>query len=277
MSITVHTNKSAMTALQNLNRNTDALDQTQNRINTGLKVSGAKDNSAVFSVAQDMRADVGALDSVMTSLNRATAIADVGLAAGEAISDILIEMREKVVAALDDSLDAFSRNAYDADFKALLSQLQDFVANAEFDGANLLDGSITTGLDFLADADGSRTVTLQVQDMTVSGAIVTIASTASITSTTLAQSVLTQVKASLDNVNAALAQLGSDASKIEAHTVFVTKLQDTLQTGVGALVDADMGVESARLQALQVQQQLSVQALSIANSRPQIILNLFQG
>ena len=277
MTMSVHTNTGAMIALQNLNKTTNDMQNVQTRINTGLKIAGAKDNSAIYAVAQGMRSDIGALDAVQNGLDRASTIGDVALAAGESISDLLVEMREKATAAMDPSLDAFSRQAYDADFKALLDQVQVIIQNAEFDGANILDGSVTGGIEFLADADAVRTVTLKSQDLSVGGAIITLAATASLTTVTLATSAVSDIKASLENVNQALANLGSDVKKLEAHSGFVTKLRDSLTEGVGNLVDADMARESARLQALQVKQQLGVQALSIANSQPQTILSLFQG
>ena len=276
MTLSVHTNTAAMIALQNLNKTNEQMDGVQNRINTGLKISGAKDNAAIYAVAQGMRADISALGAVQTGLNRATTIGDVALAAGETISDLLIQMREKAMAAMDPSLDSYSRQAYDSDFKALLDQVRVIIENAEFDGANLLNGSVTNGVEFLADADAARTVTLKSQDMSIGGAIVTIAATASLSTVTLATAVMATIQASLDNVNQSLANLGSDTKKLEAHSGFVSKLVDALTKGVGNLVDADLAVESAQLQALQVKQQLGVQALSIANSQPQIILNLFQ-
>lgn len=275
MTLSVHTNTSAMVALQNLNKTNDEMGDIQNRINTGLKVSRAKDNSAIYAVAQSMRSDIRALDAVQIGLNRATSIGDVAMAAGESISDLLIQMREKATAAMDPSLDQFSRAAYDADFKALIDQVQVIIQNAEFDGANLLNGSVSNGIEFLADADAARTVTLKARDLDFGGTFITLAATASLGSVTLASAAVTAVKASLDNVNQALADLGSDVKKLEAHNNFVGRLMDTLTGGVGDLVDADMAVESARLQALQVKQQLGVQALSIANNEPQIILSLF--
>ncbi|MFY0637922.1 flagellin [Maricaulis maris] len=277
MTMSVHTNTGAMIALQNLNKTNDDMLGVQNRINTGLKISGAKDNAAIYAVAQGMRADIRALEAVQSGLDRASTIGDVALAAGESISDLLVQMREKATAAMDPSLDTFSRQAYDADFKALLDQISGILQNAEFDGANILDGSISSGIEFLADADAARSVTLKAQDMTIGGAIVTIAATASLGSVTLATNAVAAIKTSLENVNQALANLGSDTKKLEAHSSFVGKLMDSLTKGVGDLVDADLAVESAKLQSLQVKQQLGVQALSIANGQPQIILNLFGG
>lgn len=277
MALSVHTNTSAMIALQNLNKTNEDIQGVQNKINTGLRVAGAKDNSSVYAVAQGMRSDIGALGSVKSSLDRAVSIGDVAIAAGESISDLLIQMREKATAALDPSIDTFSRQAYDSDFKELLDQVQVILTNAEFDGANLLNGSLTNGIAFLADADATRSVTLAGQDLSISGAIITLTSNASLGTVTLSGNVVSAIQTSLDNVNQALANLGSDLKKMEAHRTFVGKLTDSLTEGVGNLVDADLAKESARLQALQVKQQLGVQALSIANSEPQIILNLFNG
>ena len=277
MTLSIHTNAAAMVALQNLNKTNDQLADVQTKLNTGLRVGGAKDNAAVYAVAQGMRSDIRGLSAVQTSLDRSVSIADVALAAGEAISDLLVQMREKATAAMDPSIDTFSRQAYDADFKALIDQVSVILQNAEFDGANILNGSITGGIAFLADADASRSITLRSQDLSLSGSIITLSNSASLGTVTLSNAVVSQIQTSLDNVNQALANLGSDAKKMEAHRGFVGKLMDSLTEGVGNLVDADLAKESARLQALQVKQQLGVQVLSIANSQPQIILNLLNG
>jgi flagellin len=186
-------------------------------------------------------------------------------------------MRELVIAARDPSLGNDSRTAYDRDFQALKRQITSIVNNASFDGTNILNASLTSGVNFLADADGSQSLTLGVEDLRMSSVNVTLTAAMDLTTATNAATALTALDASLNNVNAALARLGASAKRIEAHTVFITKLMDSLTGGVGNLVDADLAVESARLQALQVKQQLGTQALSIANQAPQVILNLFRG
>lgn len=276
MSISVHTNKSALAALQALNRTNDQLAQTQGRINTGLKISDAKDNASVWAIAQDQRADIGALSAVRMSLDRATSIAEVTMTAGQTISDLLVELKEKVVGAMDTSLDPQSRAALDSDFKAILRQIGQVKTNAQFDGANMLDGSIPQNIQFLANADATSRITLSTQNLSFGGAILTIAATASITTVTNATLIMAQLTTSLGQVNQSLGNLGSQAKQIASHLGFLSKLTDALETGVGNLVDADLAKESARLQALQVQQQLGAQALSIANSAPQIILQLFR-
>jgi flagellin len=213
---------------------------------------------------------------VKNSLNRATSISDVALAAGSAVSDLLVSAREKVLAALDPSIDTASRTAYNNDFKSILKQITSVLNNSVFDGANILNGSLTADIGFIADANASQTITLQRETLSLGGSIITLAATASIGTVTLAGTVRAALDTSLDNVNAALGRLGSKAKQIENHNTFVTKLMDALTTGVGNLVDADLATESARLQALQVKQQLGVQAISIANTAPQTILSLFK-
>ncbi len=275
MTISVHTNKSALVALQNLNKTNDELEGVQNRINTGLAIANAKDNASVWAIAQGQRSDIGALSAVKMSLDRAQSISEVSMAAGENVSDLLVQLKEKVVSAQDGSLDTQSRSALDADFKAILRQISQVIQNASFDGADILDGT-TTSLRFLANADANSYITLTGQDMSLGGAIITIPSTSSITTVTLAAQALTDLNNSISNVNQALGNLGAQAKQIEGHNKFVGKLTDVLQAGIGNLVDADVAKESARLQALQVQQQLGTQALSIANQAPQIILSLFK-
>ena len=276
MVISVHTNRAALTALQNLNKTNDELGDVQNRVNTGLKIANAKDNAAIWAIAQGQRADIGALGAVRISLERANSIAEVSLSAGESISDLLVQLKEKVVSAMDTSLDVNSRTALDSDFKAILRQITQVISNSSFDGANLFSG-LGGNITFLANADATSSLTLSTRSLALGGSNITIAANASITTAVIAGTVLTKLDTSISRVNQALGNLGSQAKQIESHLTFVSKLTDVLESGVGNLVDADLAKESARLQALQVQQQLGAQALSIANAAPQIILQLFRG
>ena len=277
MSLSVHTNKSALLALQALNKTNNDLEEVQTRVTTGMAVNNAADNAAVWAIAQGQRADIGSLHSVKTSLDRARSIAEVSSTAGETVSDLLVTLKEKVVAAMDTSIDTTSRTALDADFKSILRQITQTVSNAQFDGANLLDGSLPSNLKFLANADANSFITLSKQTLSLGGSIITVAATASLGTITQATNILAQLSTSISLTNQALGNLGSQQKQIEGHSIFVGKLTDVLTTGVGNLVDADLAKESARLQALQVQQQLGTQALSIANSAPQVILSLFRG
>lgn len=273
--LSVNTNTGAMLALQYLNKTEGELQTSQTHINSGLKVATAKDDGATYAIAQNMRGNVRGYQAVSDSLNRGVSTIDVAISAGQAISDLLIDMKAKALAAADASLDTASRNALNADFTALRDQITTIVQNAQFNGTNLVDGSVAqiTGL---ASADGTKRITVSGQTMKLSGAIVTIATTSTISTQALASAMIGTVNTSLQNLNASLARLASGSKKFSIQNDFVSKLVDSLNAGIGNLVDADMAVESARLQSLQVKQQLGVQALSIANTQPQIILSLFR-
>ena len=270
----VNTNYGASIALQNLNATNKALMETQNRINTGLKISGPKDNGAIYNIAQGMRSDVQAFGAVQRSLDRTVSVVDTAIAAGTNVSDLLKEMKEKALAARDSTIDSTARNAYDTDFKALRDQITKTLANAAFDGSNLVNGG--SNLTALANADGTSFITVTARNLSLGGSIVTLAATASISTAALASTALTTLETSLNNLNLSLSQLGTDAKKVNMHKTFVSKLVDELNNGIGNLVDADLARESANLQALQTKQQLGVQALSIANQSPQILMSLFR-
>ncbi|MGV9006210.1 MAG: flagellin [Brevundimonas sp.] len=271
----VNTNVGAMIALQNLQVTNNELGQVQSRINTGKKVSSAKDNGAVWAIAQGQRAEIGALNAVKDSLQRGQSAVDVSLAAGESVSDLLTQLKEKALSATDTSLTSSARSALNEDFKSIRDQIATVVSNAAFNGVNLLDGSSTGGFAALANVSGS-TITVSSEDMSLSGSVVTLGASDQIDTASAAAASLALVSASIDNVGASLAKLGTGSNSLGTHLTFVGKLQDTLEAGVGNLVDADLAKESARLQALQTKQQLGVQALSIANSSTSILLGLFR-
>ncbi len=272
--LSVNTNYGAMVALQQLNSTNMALSETQERINTGLKVSGAKDNGAVYAIAQGMRADLSGFGVVLDSLDRVGSTTDVAIAAGESIGDLLIDMKEKALAASDETLTTAQRSAFSEDFKALRDQIATIVGNAEFNGVNLINNT-TAEITAFADADGNNAITVQDENLSLGGTIVTVAATASLDTATNASALVGTIESSLTNLNQALARLGTSSKALSIHSEFVTKLRDSLEAGVGHLVDADMAKESAKLQALQTKQQLGVQALSIANQAPQVINSLF--
>jgi flagellin len=271
----VNTNVGAMIALQNLNATNMELSQTQSRINTGKKVSSAKDNGAIWAIAQTQRGTSQALNAVKDSLDRSRSTLDVAIAAGESVSDLLLQMKEKALAASDTTLDSTSRSALNEDFKALRDQITKAVSNADFNGTNLIKTG-ATAIAALANADGSSKLTVAAEVMALGGTIVTVAAAGSIGTSTLAAAMITTVSTSITNTGAALARLGTKSKALDAHATFVGKLQDSLDAGVGNLVDADLAKESAKLQALQTKQQLGVQALSIANSSTQSLTRLFQ-
>jgi flagellin len=276
MTLNVNNNSAAMAALAALSRTSDSLAATNTRVSSGLKVGQAKDNASVYAVAQSQRADVQALSAVTDGLNRAQSVSDVAVSAGQAVSDLLNTLKDKALAASDTSLDATSRAALNTDFKSLLQQIKTTVQSASFGGDNLLDGSLTGGLSFIASADAKTAITLTGANLSLGGSTITVPANGDISTATGAANMLSLAQSSITNVNAAVADLGSQSQQITAHASFVSKLSDSLTTGIGNLVDADVASESAKLTALQVQQQLGAQSLSIANQTPQIILSLFK-
>jgi flagellin len=251
------------------------LAQTQSEISSGLKVATAKDNGAIYAIAQNQRGAVAGLQSVINSLNNGSSSIDVALSAGQSISDLLIQMKQQALSASDSSIDTASREALNSSFQALLGQITTIVNNATFNGCNLVNGT-TNEIMALASADGSRHVTTLAQNMSLSGPVVTISAAASIATQTSASALVATIQTALTNVDSALAQLSAGSAKFSIQATFTQNLSDTLTTGIGNLVDANMAQESAQLQSLQVKQQLGVQALSIANQSPQTILSLFQ-
>ncbi len=393
----VNTNYGALVALQSLNKTNQELDTVQNRISTGLKVSSAKDNGAVFAIAQEQRGRMAALGSVVDGINRATSTIDVALSAGQSISDLLIQLKDKAVAAQAGDLSTDQRAALEADFSALRSQINQIAGAATFNGANLVNsgganfnvltsdlstgstgrqiqsvavaGSVpslsgyivgtesvadtddttfelngvaigtvditatTTVADYLAgvsSATGGRvsasynqstgqftyraaeavavtneltitttgtdrswlgqgeaatavssaavTTSVTDRDFTVdgAGALASVTSALTLSNVANAQAAASAIESAATTLNLQLAQMGSQSRALDTQKSFLGKLSDSIEAGIGNLVDADLAKESARLQSLQVKQQLGAQALSIANSAPSIVLSFFR-
>jgi flagellin len=269
--ISVNTNQGAMVALQTLNKTNSQLEQTQNRISTGLKVASAKDNGAIWAIANKMRSDVGAYDKVSESADRAGAMIDTGIAAGESIMELLNEMKGKALAASQPGLSTTATAALNADFNQLRDQVTNIIANSSFDGANMVGATPASAVS-LGDAAGGNSITVAGANLSLGGTVVTVAGA----DTANTAGVIGRVDTSITNLGTQLATWGAGAKRIDVHKTFVGKLQDALNTGIGALTDADLSKESARLQSLQVKQQLGVQSLSIANGSAQTALSLFR-
>jgi len=275
MSLSVNNNPGALIALQNLTSTESQLQKAQNEVSTGLAVSQPSDNGAIWAIAQNQRATSLSLDSVTQSLQRAQSTIDVAVSAGQSVSDLLNQLKSKALAASDTSLDTASRNALNADFTSLRNQITSVVDNASFNGANLIDSGAKS-IYALANADGSAQLTVAAQNLSLGGSNVTLTATTSISTATLAQTAISIVQTSLTNVNDALAKLGTSENALTSQQTFVATLQDTIDNGIGNLVNANLAKESAQLQALQTKQQLGIQALSIANSSSSTLLSLFR-
>jgi flagellin len=398
--LSVNTNYSAMIALQNLNFTNTELEGVQNKISTGLKISSARDNGAIYAIAEGQRSRVSSVAAVKDGIDRANSTIDVALSAGKSIGEILQKLKAKAVAAQADDLTADQRSALQADFTSLRQQIDTIANSAQFNGANLaagnfdlnvlisdLGGSVaatTSGVQSvalatplsgsalltavdtdIADGDlisftltdsvntgtfaiqveatagmtvdefveavnaasggkisasyddvagqftylindtnfddlaigtdgvgaagvgageptatvssaGANTMTVRGLDMTMtSSTFATFASADISTSAAAATTAANAIEQAITDHNISLASLGSQATALDAQQDFLAKLSDEIENGIGNLVDADLAKESAKLQSLQIKQQLGAQALSIANQAPQVILSLF--
>ena len=292
MGMSVNTNVGAMAALQALNETSKGLSVVQSRINSGMNVASTKDDSAAFTIAQGLRGDLGGLKAVNSSLSRAKSVADVAVAGAEQISDVVNQMKTLAKQASDDGISDESRTAYNKDFTALRDQISTIVDSSEFNGTNLLKtgGGTVSALQSLTNkATGTDTYdpdTLSIANQEIDLPATETASAGAGTGVLGQDSEIdtaAKAKAMVDtldtlgsSLNTKLSDLGSGSRKIDAQMTFTSKLSDAIESGVGKLVDADLAKESAKLQALQVKQQLGVQALSIANQAPQTITSLFR-
>ena len=272
----VNTNVGAMVALENLTSTQTQLQKAQNQISTGLKVASAKDDGSTWAIAQNQRGQVMALDSVKSSLSRGQSALDVAISAGGSISDLLSQMKALALSASDSGLSTTDRNAINDQFKSLRDQITTVVTNADFNGTNLIKSG-GSSIYALANADGTSKITVAAQDFSLGGAnLSSVTSTSTVGTVTSAGTMVTDLQTAIDSVSAGLAKLGTGSNALSTHMTFVSSLQDSLNSGISNLVDADLAKESATLQALQTKQQLGVQALSIANSSSSVLLSLFR-
>ena len=267
----INTNYGAAIALQNLNKTSSELERTQNRINTGMKVSSAKDSGAIFSIATGQRANASAQDAVRSSMQRGQSIVDVALAAGDTITSALEEMKGLAVSIAGST--GAAKTSYEDEFKALGVEIKSALDGASFDGVNLLttaSGATTT----------VRTGTGATDTKVLGTAAALSANTdlAKFTAATPAVADFTTANVDLvvTAVTSALSTMGTQSKSLGRSISFTNKLQDSIEAGVGNLVDADLAKESAKLTALHTKQQLGVQALSIANTASQTLLSLFR-
>lgn len=303
------TNASAMTALQTLRHTSVNLAETQNRISTGYRVAGAEDNAAYWSIATTMRSDNMALSAVEDSLGLGAATVDVMYTAMDSTVDVMNEIKAKLVAARTPGVD---RGKIQSDITELQNQLRSTADSAVFNGENWLawdtaagvtskdivssftraGGAIQvqiTSIDITAtklyDSANTAADGILDQDRSFAGAAVTGDGVADVNISAVTDSAadLLELEAVITGVDDALAELtdaatllGSVKKRVDLQKDFVSALTDAIDRGIGQLVDADMNEESTRLQALQTQQQLGIQALSIANQGSQNILSLFR-
>jgi flagellin len=276
--LSVNNNPGALVALQNLNETAQELQQTQGEVSTGLAVGSPQDNGAIWAIAQNERGTSGALDSVIQSLQRGQSTIQVATQAGTTISNLLNQLKGLALSGSDTSLDSTSLAALNTQFKSILGQITQIVNNSNFNGVNMIKSGGTT-IYALATATGGQ-ITVAAEDLSLGGAAMGggsgLLATSSIGTTALATTMITTVNTAISSVNSALGDLGNGATALQNQLTFVQNLQDTLDTGIGNLVNANLGKESAQLTALQTKQQLGIQALSIANQSSAVLLSLFR-
>ena len=280
------TNSSALTALQTLSSTNKSLESTQNRISTGLRIGEASDNASYWSIATSMKSDNKANSAVQDALGLGAGKVDTAYSAINKVRESVDAIKTKLVSAIGASAEDKAKIA--TEIKSIQANINSAIDNANYAGSNLLKspandlevvasynrtGAAVT-IDKITVAKADTDTTAMVTDI-VDAAFFTGATTdAAITD---AGGLLDKVETALASLATGAAALGAAKSQIDSQKSFLSGLQDSIEKGVGTLVDADMNKESARLSALQVQQQLGVQALSIANSSNQSILSLFRG
>ena len=304
----IMTNISAMTALQSLNSTNKSLDVTQARISTGFRVGSAEDNAAYWSIATTMRSDNGALSTVKDALGLGAATIDVAYTGMNMAIEVAKEIKNKLVASRQPGID---REKVQSEVSELQNQLLSVSSSSVFSGENWLSvdsslatynatksivasfsrsgGSVSIGtisIDLTATElidSSDQSGILDSEDTTANGGVTYSITTLDISAITdtdddLAdlEQMISWVDTGISSMTTAASNLGAVKQRTNMQREFVSSLMDAINRGIGALVDADMNEESTRLQALQVQQQLGVQALSIANQNSQSILSLFR-
>lgn len=304
----IMTNQSAMTALQSLTNTNKNLSQTQTRISTGYRVSSAEDNAAYWSIATTMKSDRGALSTVKDALGLGAATIDVAYTGMNSAIDVTKEIKNKLVAARQPGID---REKVQSEISELQNQLQSIADSSVFSGENWLSvdssgagfngtktmiasfsrsggnvsvGTISIDINSVKLYDGNdQSGILDTEDTTANGNVNYSVSDLDIsnisdTNNDLAdlEQMIGYVDGAIGSMTTAASNLGAIKQRTKTQSDFVSALMTAIDRGVGALVDADMNEESTKLQALQVQQQLGIQALSIANQNSQMVLSLFR-
>ena len=271
----VNTNIGAQVALQSLNRTNDALAVTQKRISTGYRVADAKDDGAAFAVAQSVRADIAGLTSANEQMGGVKGVLDTTLAGLTKVSDTMSNIRGVLVKLADGTLSTDQRAQYESQYDGLKKQVENFLSDATYNGRTLLSTSTgsgggdiatvrnETGTTYTLSAVDSTTLTIAEKPTTAEAAASALASGGDFTT-------------KMGAINTALNTFGGNNNYLDAQVSFNKEKMVSLDTGLGALVDADLAKESAKLQSLQIKQQLGTQALSIANQAPQSLLSLFR-
>jgi flagellin len=271
----VNTNIGAMTALQSLNRTNEALAAVQKRVSTGFRVSDAKDDGGAFAVAQSVRGDVAGLTAANEQLGGLKGVVDVTLHGLGQVSKSMVDLRTVLTRLADGTINDEQRDQYAQQYGQLKTQIQRFIDDATYNGRTLLSTDPAAGggdIITIRNEQGT-TLTLTAFDGATNFVVDDAPADA-----TAAQAAITGNWTTIHQaINDALNSLGADSRYIDAQIGYNRDKLDAVEGGLGALIDADIAKEAARLQALQIRQQLGTQTLSITNQAPQALLSLFGG
>ncbi|MEP2437492.1 MAG: flagellin [Roseibium sp.] len=275
------TNPSSMTALRNFGAIQRSLSMVQNRVSTGLRVTGAVADASNFAIAQGVRTEIRAIDAVIKGLNNAKGIAKVGIAGATAVSDLMADIRKKITEAANPANTAQQQQILQNDYEELIAQFRQILENSSFNGQNVIvEQAIAFNLaigtpnnvNVLSNINGG-TLTVRGHHLDVSYAVL---NNEDVSTSANALDALAEWETEMVNIGEALGELGADMRALELQTEFLESQRDAVEEGLGNIVDADLARDSARLTSFQVQEQLAVQTLSLANQRPQTLLGLFQ-
>jgi flagellin len=272
MANSINTNPGSLTALASLRLTQSALATASKQMQTGYRVADAADDASTFSVAQGIRGNLQSFLAVQGSLANGVGLGSVTLAALTNISNLIGNLQAKMTQLADGSINANQRTIYTSDFNAMTSQISNFISQASYNGTNLLSAA-STAKTFLADTGGAA---LTMTSQSSANAAFTTFNTSSVSSASAATASLNNLLTFQQAVATSLGGSAADSRTLSLQSNFVNSVIDATTTGLGAMVDADIGRASAIVQALQVRQQLGIQSLAIANQQPSVLLGLFR-
>lgn len=272
----VNTNVGSMVALQSLNKTSDQLSVVQKRVSTGFRVSDAKDDGGAFAVAQSVRADVSGLTAANEQLGGTKGVLETTFAALGKVSESMLKIRETLTRLADGTINDDQRGQYEAQYTALRTQIENFVSDATYNGRTLLTTDAAAGGGDITAIRNESGGTFTVAAIDGAGSLLVAAAPTDAAAAQTALAAGGDFKTVESAVADALNQFGSDSNYIDSQIRYNKDKADAMEGGLGALVDADLAKESAKLQSLQIRQQLGSQALSISNQAPQMLLSLFR-
>lgn len=278
--LSILTNPSLFSGLQTLRDVNARVAESSKAVSTGQKVQGALDDASNFAIAQGLRGEIRAIDAVIQGLNGAKGVAKVAVAGAEASSDILNDIRKKIIEGTNPGVTTQQRQILQNDYANLLGDMRQILENSEFNDINLLIETAipfnlfvgqVQNLDVLSNPNGD---TVRVGGHRLDLVYARL-NNEDITSVANANAALAIWDTNISIVNTALGDLGADSRQLNFQVDNLVQIRDQVTGGLGNIVDADLARESAKLAAAQVQQQLSVQTLNIAKAQPSIIQQLF--